>query len=75
VERYGTAGQDTDILAYEEGTDFIRVRFTDGTVYLYDASHPGASHVAEMKKLAHAGKGLTTYINRHVRKGYARRER
>ncbi|MGH7508929.1 MAG: hypothetical protein ACREMZ_05620 [Gemmatimonadales bacterium] len=75
MERYDAIGRDTGIVAYEVGNDFIRVQFVDGSVYLYDAIRPGMNHVERMKELAVAGQGLTTYINQHVRKAYARRER
>jgi hypothetical protein len=74
MERYGS-GRDTGVVAFEAGPDFIRLEFTDGRVYTYDATAPGADHVEEMKALALRGRGLTTYINQHVRGNYARRDR
>lgn len=75
MKRYGTAGRDTGITAYEILDNSIRVQFVDGSIYVYDAVSPGVNHVERMKALAVAGEGLTTYINQHVRKAYARRER
>lgn len=67
--------QDTDdesgVVAYRIGAGSITIRFRSGGTYLYDASAPGAAHVAEMQRLARAGDGLNTYINKYVRKNYA----
>ncbi len=40
--------------------------------YVYGPIAPGASHVARMIELARAGKGLPTYIARHVHSYQAR---
>jgi hypothetical protein len=72
---YGRPDQDQGVVAYDLGADFIRIEFVDGSIYRYDASRPGVEHVDRMKALAEAGRGLTTYINQHVRENYARRER
>ncbi|WP_246194413.1 hypothetical protein [Pseudoxanthomonas jiangsuensis] len=42
-------------------------------VYERLAGPPGAEHVLEMQRLADAGDGLNSYINRYVRDDYARR--
>lgn len=60
---------------YTEGRDWIELTFKDGRIYRYDASAPGAGHVAEMRRRAHRGRGLLTYVNRFVRDNYARRMR
>ncbi len=53
--------------------DSIVLRFEDGSTYLYDYDRPGREQVEAMKKLARAGQGLTTYLNRNVRERYARK--
>ena len=35
MKRYGNLHGNSGIAAYEEGADFIRIRFTSGSVYLY----------------------------------------
>ncbi|MES2598229.1 MAG: hypothetical protein V4662_23040 [Verrucomicrobiota bacterium] len=71
--------KDTDgnsgISAYRCGDGWIRVRFKEGGTYEYRAAEIGAAHLKAMKRLAEAGKGLTTYINANsrVRDGYSRR--
>ena len=64
---------DSGVAAYACGPDWIDIRFHRGGCYRYDARHPGLLQVLEMQRLAAAGKGLNTYINRHVRADYASR--
>ena len=71
MEPYKDIGGDSGISAFELGPGTITIRFSDGGIYRYDGSRPGAAHVARMQALAVAGNGLNTYINRHVRDRYA----
>jgi hypothetical protein len=75
MQAYRNVAGDSSIVGYECGSDFIRVQFSDGAVYVYTYASAGAPNVDEMKRLAAAGNGLNAYINRWVRKAYARRER
>jgi hypothetical protein len=61
--------------SYEIGDDFVRVIFHDKTIYLYTESSAGEENINQMKILARRGYGLNTFINQHVRKKYARKER
>lgn len=74
MERYNDFGGDSGVDAYELGDDFIRVKFDDGSIYRYTYNSAGSGHIEEMKKLAQAGEGLNSYINRKVRKLYEERE-
>ena len=69
LDRSGTSG----IAAYEIRDEAIVLRFKQGGTYLYDWSKPGWRHVEAMKLRAKAGRGLTSYVNRHVRENYAAR--
>lgn len=72
---YGNLSGNSGVVAYELGDGFIKVRFRhESTIYVYDMERPGLEHVRKMKKLAAAGKGLSTYISQHVRENYARTE-
>lgn len=75
MERYRDIGGDSGVSAYETGPDYIRVQFSTGAVYRYTYASAGARNVEHMKRLAAAGDGLNAFINRHVRKGYERKER
>jgi hypothetical protein len=74
MERYGNLSRKSGVRAYELGPGLIRVRFADGPVYVYTEESAGAANIAEMKRLASAGKGLSTFITRHVASDYAFKE-
>jgi len=75
MERYKNVGGDSGVTGYEIGSDYIRVQFSDGSVYLYTYASAGSNNIEQMKKLAIAGRGLNSFINRNVRKSYERKER
>jgi hypothetical protein len=75
MQWYKNTNGDSGISAYEYGPDFIRVQFSDGAVYLYTNSSAGIQNIMTMKKLADQGNGLNSFINKNVRKSYARKER
>jgi hypothetical protein len=74
MERYSDIDRDSGVVAYEIGPDFIRVKFSDGAIYLYNNLSAGSHHIERMKLLAQRGDGLNAYINDYVRKAYARKE-
>lgn len=75
MERYKNLSGDSGVVAYEIGPDFIRVRFSDGEIYLYNYASAGPHNIEHMKQLARSGQGLNSFINTTVRKAYARKER
>lgn len=75
MERYRDIDGDSGVSGYEIGTDFIRVQFSTGAIYLYTYASAGAQNIEQMKELAAAGDGLNSFINRNVRSRYARKER
>lgn len=70
---YRNRGGRSGVRYFAVGPSFIRIWFKDGDGYEYDARQPGRAHVEEMRRLADEGRGLATYINRHVRENYARK--
>ncbi len=75
MERYRNLGGDSGVVAYESGPDFIRVQFSDGSIYLYTEASAGSYNIETMKQLASNGQGLNAFIMANVRKRYARKER
>lgn len=75
LQPYANRSGASGVVAFATGPRGIAVQFVDGSVYVYDLDRPGPAAVAEMKRLARAGQGLSTYISRHVRDGYAQRLR
>ena len=69
---YQSHNPHTGVASYEIADTAIILEFSDGkSRYLYNDEAPGRAHVEAMKRLAVAGKGLTTYVNQHVRDHYA----
>lgn len=75
MERYRNLGGGSGVSAYEIGSDYIRVQFNDGAIYLYTYVSAGSTNIEQMKRLAIQGKDLNEFINTTVRKAYARKER
>jgi hypothetical protein len=59
------------VKAYEWGTTYIKIKFQDEEVYLYNHRKPGKLFVETMKELAAAGRGLSTFISKFVKENYA----
>ncbi len=69
---YQRSNPNAGVLNYEIAEEAIILEFADRKFrYVYNAARPGATHVKAMQRLALAGKGLTTYVNQHVRENYA----
>jgi len=71
MERYKNLSGNSGVVAYEAGPDYIKIKFRDGGVYLYNYSITGRDNVERMKELAEEGRGLATFINKYVREDYA----
>jgi hypothetical protein len=71
MERYKNLNGVSGVAAYEIGDDFIKVQFSDGSLYLYNYQSAGSNSIEQMKQLAIAGRGLNSFIGRVVKKGYA----
>jgi len=73
MDRYKNLGGNSNVSEYEIGADHIIVKFL-GTIstYRYSYSKAGQNQVESMKKLAQAGRGLNSYINRYVKFKYDR---
>lgn len=71
--RYANHGGHSVVAAYAVTGDGILVQFRDGHVVLYNHDCPGRRHVSRMKVLAREGRGLGTYITRHVGNRFAAR--
>ncbi|MEW6707680.1 MAG: hypothetical protein AB1430_22780 [Pseudomonadota bacterium] len=73
MKRYGNRHGRSGVRAYEIGADSIAVQFAGSDeVYRYSYRSAGRERVEHMKALAEAGRGLSTFIARHVRNDYER---
>ena len=70
MKKYGRLSGESGVTAYQAEKEAIRVRFVDGTVYRYTYASTGHAHIEQMKTLAGEGRGLSTYISKHVRDRY-----
>lgn len=73
MQRYGRQGVTSGVVAFEILETGIVLQFRDGGRYLYTHNKPGQPLVNEMKRLALAGSGLATFVNKNVRDRYARK--
>ena len=71
--RYRNHDGSAGVVAYAVMPHAIAVQFTDGGVYLYNHDCPGRRHVNRMKAIARDGRGLSTYISRHIGNRFAAR--
>lgn len=71
MQRYANLSGNSGVVAYGIGRDSIEVKFRGGDTYGYTYESATALHVETMKKLAVAGRGLSTYIAQHVQHCYA----
>lgn len=74
MTRYLNLDGDSGVVAFEIAADAIIVGFVSGCDYEYTKASAGADAIEAMKRLAEAGRGLATYINRH-KPPYARKFR
>lgn len=63
MQPYNDRDGDSNVDAFEIGSDYIKVRFNDRAVYTYTYMSAGMSHIENMKRLASAYDGLNAYIN------------
>ena len=75
MQPYGHHARQHGVLGYEVGPESIDVEFTSGWIYHFSYTNPGAPRVERMKELAQSGKGLSTFINKHVRNRFESRRR
>jgi hypothetical protein len=69
--RYPNLGGHSPVAAFALLPDGIELQFNDGRIVLYNHDCPGRKHVSRMKVLAREGRGLGTYITRHVGNRFA----
>lgn len=71
MEKYHNLSGTSGVAAFEAEADYIKVQFSDGSVYQYTHLSAGAGNIAQMKALAARGLGLNSFINTTVKFRYA----
>lgn len=70
MNRYLNLKNDSSVIAYKIGADYIDVQFKNYRIYRYSYASAGLSKVEQMKKLATQGYGLGSYIQRYAKYDY-----
>jgi hypothetical protein len=70
MKRYGNLSGDSGVRAFGSDDESIVIEFVAGAgsaerFYRYTYESTGAKSVREMKRLAAAGQGLSTYVSRN----------
>jgi hypothetical protein len=73
--RYKNVGGKSTITRYEIEKDAMNIEFSNNSSFRYTNQSSGREHIAKMKELAHAGKGLDTYIKANVKDNFERKIR
>ncbi|MCC2643066.1 MAG: hypothetical protein K0S45_3479 [Nitrospira sp.] len=74
MKRYKNLSRNSGVVAYQTGPDFVKVQFSEGTVYVYDYASAGSHNIEHMKRLARKGLGLSSFISTTVREAFVRKE-
>jgi hypothetical protein len=74
MKKYKNLGGNSGVNMYENGNDFIRVMFNDGSIYKYTYTSAGIDYIEEAKNLADCGQGLNSFIMTNMRKLYESKE-
>jgi hypothetical protein len=69
-----STGEPTPIRGYDYRPDNIIIHFRNGSVFKYSFASCGECHIANMKSLALAQRGLNTYITENMPRHEWKRE-
>ncbi|WP_242111899.1 hypothetical protein [Luteimonas aquatica] len=73
MRRYANLSGNSGVAAYAFTPTSILVHFRDADrLYEYSHASAGRAKVERMKRLAEAGRGLSTYISQHASDDYVR---
>ena len=72
---YSDPDGNSSIASYQIGSDYVSVRFTDGSIYTYTDASAGEQNIERMKDLARTGDGLNSFILANVTYDYESRSR
>jgi hypothetical protein len=65
MKPYANISRDSNIIAYENGADYIIVQFATGywKTYTYTNTSAGSAVIQHMQRLADGGHGLNSFIS------------
>jgi hypothetical protein len=67
-------GEQTPIKGYDYRSNYITVYFKNDSIYHYSVASCGEDHIANMKSVALAQRGLNTYITENMPRHEWKRE-
>ena len=70
---YANSAGNSGVVAYQIGADRITVQFIGGDIYVYTIASAGVKNINQIKQLAVAGRGLSTFISTTVKDKYERK--
>ena len=73
MQNYKDLSNNSGVLGFEIGNDFIIVEFKTGAMYEYTNESAGVNNIEEMQRLAQKGMGLNGFINSNVKYKYSRK--
>lgn len=75
VKRYKNLSGKSTVARYEILKDSMLIEFKNGSAYRYTNQSAAPENIAKMKELAHAGKGLGTFIDANLKDRFLRKVR
>ncbi len=75
MQRYLNLSGNSNIIAYENGYGYIKVQFSDYSIYTYTYQSAGKENVEIMMECANRGWGLNGFINRYCKYSYSSKQR
>ena len=73
MQKYENKNGNSGVKCFEISETFISVQFVSKSkIYKYSYSSAGKLHIEKMKELALNGKGLSSYISKHVKYKYVK---
>lgn len=70
MAKYRNLGKNSGVKNFDNQRGSLTVGFKDGSHYIYTQSSAGQYAMRRMRELAQRGRGLNSYINTSVKKGY-----
>lgn len=70
MDRYLNLKNDSSVIAYQIGSDYIDVQFKNYRIYRYSYASAGVGKVERMKELAVQGYGLGSFIQCNAKYDY-----
>ena len=75
MKKYKNLSGKSGVATFELAKDSVTVGFKTNAVYIYTNQSAGSESIRQMKTLALAGKGLSTFIDANLKEKFARKIR